>query len=260
MDFLRYHQLKSSIISLQDKLITPLFNHEVHEFSLPRLPLLLKIGLQQVKGCSFFYRVIQSSPDKLRLTTSTELKWHNKLGTVFSDQYWNKIYSLPPKSLVPNKLIWTQVQINRYLLPTNYTVSHYDLQVSPLCSFCRSHNEELHLLYLGCEAVQEFWTMVSNVKANFFPKITLRKKEYIFGDSASKGDSVVNTILILARYFIYQQKFLTKKLDEVAFIIFIQKNLEIIYQSKKLKNKHLEFAQEWGEVLDHFQIVPDISN
>ena len=254
LDFLRYHQLKVSIMNGGQNIFSNLINHNIYEFILPRLPLLLKIGTEQKKGCNFFYRVIQYREKKIRCTIKGENKWQDKLVTIFSEQYWDKIYNLPRKMLVPNKLIWTQIQINRHLLPTNYTVNKYDNKVGPLCSFCESHPEQLHLLIWGCEVVQEFWKMVSNLIGNFFPKIILRRKECIFGASDLRGDSAVNTILMLARYFIFQQKFVTKKLDEVNFINFVQKSLSLIYQCKKIKSSLDEFVLEWGEVLDHFQI------
>ena len=157
--------------------------------------------------------------------------------------------------LIPNKLKWTQIQINKFLLPTNYSVNHYDKSVSPLCSFCSAHPEELHLLIWGCGVVQQFWEMVANLISNFYPKFLLGKREAIFGAVNCKGDSVINTILFLARYFIYQQKFTSKELDEVNFINFVKKQLLIIYHCKKLQNRELEFIREWDDILDHFQVI-----
>ena len=63
------------------------------------------------------------------------------------------------------------------------------------------------------KVVQMFWVIINNFILNFCPRFCLGAKEAIFGDTNSGGDSLVNSILVLARYFIYQQKFTTKTLD-----------------------------------------------
>ena len=222
---------------------------------LPRLPLLFRIGNEQAKGCNFFYKILRSDNKIARMTLKSETKWQEKLNSNLSVKFWDKILKFPQKMLVPNKLIWTQIQINKYLLPTNYSVHHYDVNVSPLCSFCSAHPEELHLLIWGCGVVQQFWEMVANLITNFYPTFTLGEKEAIFGAEKYQGDSVINTLLILARYFIYQQKFTNKELDEVNFINYTQKHLYLIYHCKKLQNKVIKFTLEWDKLLDHFQII-----
>ena len=157
--------------------------------------------------------------------------------------------------IIPNKQIWTQIQVNKYLLPTNYSVNLYDKNTSPQCSFCTQHPENLHLLLWGCEVVQQFWIMIQNLFSNFYPKFVLGKKEAIFGDIKYRGNSTINTILALARYFIYQQKFTSKELDEVKFINYIKDHLSIILQLKKNKGEVREFLSEWQVILDHFQVT-----
>ena len=177
----------------------------------------------------FFYQTLRSRQNQLRNSTNGENKWHEKLETTLSLNFWDRILKIPQKLLVPNKMKWTQIQLNKHLLPTNYTVNKYDAKVSPLCSFCSLHPENLHLLFWGCEVVQEFWCMITNLVRNFLPKFQLGRKEALFGDQNSPGSSVVNTILILSRYFIWKQKFTSKKLDEVTFINYMRDHLLIIF-------------------------------
>lgn len=106
-----------------------------------------------------------------------------------------------------------------------------------------------------CEVVQQFWQMISNCISNFFPTFVLNRKEAIFGHVGSNGDSPINTILALARYYIYQQKFTTKELDEVRFILFMKDHLEIIYEIKKRKNRKGKFLDEWGDILEYFGVM-----
>ena len=156
--------------------------------------------------------------------------------------------------LVGNKLIWTQIQINKHLLPTNYTVNKYDASVNPTCSFCQLHVEELHLLMWGCGVVRQFWKMVENMLLNFYPGFVLGRREAIFGHSGSEGDSTFNTILMLSRYFIWRNKFTTKNLDEVNFLNYIKDQLELIYYCKIAKEKQIAFLEDWKALLEHFGI------
>ena len=90
--------------------------------------------------------------------------------------------------------------------------------------------------------------MITNLVRNFLPKFQLGRKEALFGDQNSPGSSVVNTILILSRYFIWKQKFTSKKLDEVTFINYMRDHLLIIFRVQKLKIKEVDF------LIDHFLI------
>jgi hypothetical protein len=151
---------------------------------------------------------------------------------------------------------WISIQINRYILPTNYTVNHYDRSVNPGCSLCaRTHPEKLHLLLWGCQVVQGFWKIIGNMLTQHFQNFNLTIKEAIFGDIGSEGDSIINTILYLARQFIYRQKFTSKTLDEVAYILYMQKELKFLYDVHCFKNEKSKFLIKWASFLDRFDVV-----
>ena len=123
LDFLSFLKLKISIQSAAQKLGTSIFNLNLSDNAQPRLPLLFKISLEQLKGCRFYYQVLKSQFTLLRGTLRGENRWQEKLGTTFSTTFWDKIYKITQNMLIPNKQIWTQIQINKYLLPTNYSVN-----------------------------------------------------------------------------------------------------------------------------------------
>ena len=181
LNFLSYHKLKISVESAALKLGSAIFNPKLSDLAKPYLPLLLKISLEQLKGCSFYYQVLNSKSSAGRSTLRGENRWHDKLGSAFSTTFWDKIYQISQKLLIPNKQIWTQIQINKYLLPTNYSVNLYDSNVAPECSFCAQHLENLHLLMWSCNIVKEFWNMIKNCISNFFPEYILQRKDAIFG-------------------------------------------------------------------------------
>ena len=149
VNFLQYRQIKTGLDHGAKKLNYKIFNPKLSDLQLPRLPLLFKIAVAQPKGCNFFYSILSSKQTGNRTSASGESKWHEKLGVNLSVTFWDKILKLPKVLLVPNKLRWVQIQINKHLLPTNYTVNKYDRTVSTLCSFCSAHLEQLHLLFHG---------------------------------------------------------------------------------------------------------------
>ena len=255
LDFLSYRKIRTSIESGANSLNNKIVDKNLSDFYQPRLPVLLKIGIAIRKGCSFFYSIFRSRDILNRNNSRSEGKWHSKLNTTFSVRFWDSVLKLPAKNLLSNKMTWTQIQINKHLLPTNYTVNHYDQSVSPLCSFCTQHSEELHTLMWSCGVVRQFWSMVANLLANFYPEFELGRKEALFGDAKTAGDSVLNTILSLARYFIWKQKFTSKKLDEIDFILYIKDHLSLIFNCKKITGKEGQFLKEWEIILEHFQVL-----
>ena len=103
--------------------------------------------------------------------------------------------------------------------------------------------------------VRQFWQMVTNTINNYQPGFILGRKEALFGDVKSLGVSPVNTILILSRYFIWQQKFTTKALDDVHYINFMNGKLNLVYQCQKLKNIELNSIKDWRLFLSHFDVL-----
>ena len=148
----------------------------------------------------------------------------------------------------------SQIGTSRTTQITKPRITNYSLlrNVSPQCSFCGEHMENLNLLVWSCNVVQEFWKMIKNCISNFYPEFILQRKEAIFGHVGSSNlihksqilyRSVINTILALARYFIYKQKFTSKELDEIKFLNYMRDHLEIIYQTKVNKNHERNFLE-----------------
>ena len=82
IDFLRYHQLKTSILNGLKKL--SIEGEHLSGLRLPRFPLLFRIGNEEAKGCKFFYNILGSDLKAARLTDKSETKWHDKFSTSFS--------------------------------------------------------------------------------------------------------------------------------------------------------------------------------
>ena len=157
-------------------------------------------------------------------------------------------------SLVRNKMKWINLQIFRFILPTNYTVNKYRPTQDPGCSFCSNHLEILPSLVWSCPEVREFWVMVENTISMYFPNFRLGRKEAIFGDINTKGDSIINTMLLLGKQFIWRQKFGSKTLDEISYILYMKCELNFLLQIMDFKGEKDKFCKEWENILSHFEV------
>jgi hypothetical protein len=202
-----------------------------------------------------FYKTLRACELSKDSMANSVKKWQDEADLTISAQSWDKIWKISKNSLVQNKMKWVTIQINRHILPTNYTVSKCDPSVNPGCSLCtNSHAEKLTTLLWDCQVVQEFWGIIQNILNHHFPGFKLGIKEAIFGDLNSEGPSIQNTLLLLARQFIYRQKFTTKSLDEVQYLNFMRNELKNLYNTHVFREKVNKFMLDWQSIFDHFDI------
>ena len=254
LNFLNFHRLKQVIKNAAKNLNFKIFDKNSSDILLPRLPVIHKISTAQSKGCRIFYKALKAREWEENGTLESEERWQTELDTRFSVIFWDRIWNLSKYFLCSNKMKWINLQILRYILPTNYTVNKYKESQDPRCSFCTNHDERLSTLVWSCLVVREFWTMVGNIISNYFPQFHLGRKEAIFGDYNTRGDSIINTMILLAKQFIWNQKFGSKSLGEVDYILFMIKELSFLKNTMKFKGKYAEFYTEWFKILQHFEI------
>ena len=102
--------------------------------------------------------------------------------------------------------------------------------------------------------MRDFWTIIGNILYSYFPQFVLGRKEAIFGDVKTESSSVINTMIQLAKQFIWTCKFSTKILDEVHYINFMKKELKLLWDTMQYKDKLTKFSIEWGSIFEHFEV------
>ena len=255
VNFLNYHRIKAIIINAAQKLNNKIFDNNASDIQAPKLPLIHKLSCMQAKGCRVFYTVLKSRDWTGASSVDCENKWQTELGTNFSVDFWNRIWKINKYSIVSNKLKWINLQITRFILPTNYTVNKYNPNQDPRCSYCNLHLERLPDLIWSCPVVRGFWSIVGTILTTYFPEFNLGRKEAIFGDVKSKGNSVINTMILLAKKFILKEKFGSKTINRLRYISFIRQELRFIIQTMEFRGKKVEFLKEWNEILQHFEVI-----
>ena len=254
LNFLNFHRLTNLIIKAANDLNNKIFDPKISDMQTPSLPLIHKLSCIVSKGGRIFYEALKARDWAEIGTRDYENKWQMELNTTFSLDFWNKIWIINKNSLVSNKMKWINLQILKFILPTNYSVNKYKPLQDPRCSFCTAHSERLPDLIWGCLVVRDFWKMVGNILTSNFPNFSMGRKEAIFGEIKSRGDSVINTVILLAKQFLWRQKFGSKNIDELQFILYMRCELRFLIKTMESKGKGLPLCGDWDKIFDHFNI------
>ena len=102
--------------------------------------------------------------------------------------------------------------------------------------------------------VRDFWCMVGNILTSYYPDFRLGQREAIFGDINSKGDSVINTVILISKQFLWRQKFGSKNIDELQFILYMKSELEFLLKTADFKGEKSSFYMVWDKILKHFDL------
>ena len=254
LNFLSYHRVTSLIIKAANDLNNKIYDSKTSDTLAPTLPLIHKLSCLEKKGCRTFYLALKARDWAKLSTRESENKWQNELETTFSINFWDRIWRINKHSLVSNKMKWINLQILKFILPTNYSVNKYKPLQDPRCSFCLAHSERLPFLIWNCPVVRDFWCMVGNILTSYYPDFRLGQREAIFGDINSKGDSVINTVILISKQFLWRQKFGSKNIDELQFILYMKSELEFLLKTADFKGEKSSFYMVWDKILKHFDL------
>ena len=72
---------------------------------------------------------------------------------------WPKVCMIPQMIAIDTTLRIFQFKILNNILYLNKKISKFDLNVSPLCSLCNQHPEDVHVphLFCNCAKTQDLW-------------------------------------------------------------------------------------------------------
>ena len=177
------------------------------------------------------------------------MTWHVELNKTFGVQFWNKTYGFTASIKNDNKIKWMQYQIVRNCQFSNYRVNKFKPNISSLCSYCHISDEKLSHLYFQCFKVKEFWDKVQDYFANLSVIIPLEITAVLFGYSNECSDSKINYILLIAKRYIWTNKFSGAHLSINAFKNIFKKKLIELKDMFEYRNE-LEKFKEWQPILD----------
>jgi len=119
---------------------------------------------------------------------------------------WSKVYTLPAKCCLDTKTREFQYKVLHNIVFTRALLHKIGKSDTPLCSFCKTHDENLDHLLFKCNIIQNFWKNVINWLTSFdIKEWDLNEMSVILGIIDPNDDYIlINHIILLAKYFIYK--------------------------------------------------------
>ena len=216
---------------------------------LPSQPLLVNIATLTRTGCSSYYKLLRKHQNLRSSQADREAKWHTELNTVYGIPFWNRSYSFTASIRNDNKIKWMNYQIVRNCQFSNYRVNKFKPNVSPLCTYCQTTNEKLSHLYFHCNKVQDFWIELQNWFAQYNTNIPIRISTILFGLEKESPDSVINYTILVAKRYIWTNKFNSTPLSFIAFRNTLKKKLNELKDMLEYKDELVYFDQ-WLHLYD----------
>jgi hypothetical protein len=176
--------------------------------------------------------------------SNAKQKWCLDFPTINLD--WQTIYSLPFRCTKDTKLQWFQFRINHRILGTNYLLSKMGIRNDNLCSFCGTEPETLCHLFWDCPISNSFWVNLKTLLSNKCPNILIdwSKLDIILG--GSDLHIALNTIILAAKYHIYQNKMKQSLPNVLTF----KYQLSLLIKTEKYNAnksfKYETFRKIWG--------------
>ena len=246
----KYIDIRFSIKTAIQKLKLPQLRLQTAQY--PIKPLLIDIAMSCKKGCSSYYKLLTKKDSLTNGNQNRENKWHTELNLLFSTDFWENSRKLCASIEYDNQLKWLNYQIIRNCLQTNYIVSHFKPNVSPVCSYCRNPNslEKISHLFYFCPVVNDFLVdvcdLICSTGFNYAPTM----RQFIFGFHDKAYHQPENYISLIIKKYIWTTKFKSATLIMAGFKGLMKtylSDLKFIFVKKDAPEKF----NEWNTIVDN---------
>lgn len=196
------------------------------------------------KGSRVFYDMFVNVKEFVQ-----QNKWQVEMGNI-GEKEWQNYFSTIQR-LNEVKLRDFQYKINNKILVTNSFLFKINKIDNEMCSYCQEQPEKIHHLFLRCPKIRTFYTdLQSWLKSAISIEISLSEREILFAYNG-KND-LENYIYVLIKYFIYQNKFFTKKVTVQGFANFLKKKMLSEKYMSHINNRTGSFFKKWATVYNYF--------
>jgi hypothetical protein len=146
-------------------------------------------------------------------------KWNN----IFAQLNWKNILHVCHKTTRDCQLKWFQLRLIYRILPTNRYLFFRKVVDSQACSFCGSENETIVHLLWHCRYVENFWKEFEDLlirNCECMLHFHFNEELVLFGVSEHiYTDNILDLIILLAKYYIYQCKLKCVKPSVTFFFV-----------------------------------------
>ena len=163
---------------------------------------------------------------------------------------WDKIYILPRIVTTDSRIRIFQYEILHSVLQLNKKLFEFNKINSPECSFCKCEEEATVHLFHSCRKTKALWTqLTSHLNRHLnLPYLTPQNAIFGFLDISNKDYLIVNHLLLLFKYYIYNAR-------DRKHLVFeaLMKNIKNIYDIEKDladqdPHKKTKFLKKWQSV------------
>lgn len=203
--------------------------------------------IKDKKGGRFFYDTMIEA-NKLDLQN----KWSQQFGDI-NETEWKK-YNTVLKTVKDVKLKDFQYKINNKILVTKSFLFKINKADNDLCEYCSNHSESIYHLFVQCEKAKQFFNELKIwLSANSNLTIELNEKNILF--SYEEGYQIKNYLLIMAKYYIYRNKFFRNELNLNCFLSMMERNFKTEKYMACINNNISDFLSKWSPLYDYFNRV-----
>ena len=164
---------------------------------------------------------------------------------------WKDIFLLPRFISIDSYSRFFQYKILNNMLFLNLPLFRMGLSDTPLCSYCREHDETIQHLFVNCDISKVLWCDLQNLLANTITLPDLDSQSAVFGflDSPAINFLIVNNVLLMFKISLYINR--DKHTLSLRRVLANLKKREIIERSLVFSNPNkLNFHQnKWSSIL-----------
>ena len=136
-----------------------------------------------------------------------------------------------------------QFKINNRILATNSFLFKINKIDSNRCSFCEQASESIKHLFINCPKVKEFWdTLKLWLQPNGNVNLNITDKNIIF--AWPQESSLISHLMIIAKYYIYKTKFVSKQLSIQGFCALLKRKFKNDQYIARSNHKFIKFFVE----------------
>ena len=151
-------------------------------------------------------KVVQNILNENNSTPTATRKWNE----IFENVDWKKVFIHCHKTTQDTQLRWFQTRLLHRLLPTQKFLHLCKLVDSPICNFCKEEEQSISHMLFECPIICKFWTdfqQLLRVQCQVCNNFALDKELVLFGTKKNmKTDSVIDFVLLFAKFYIYKCK------------------------------------------------------
>ena len=172
-------------------------------------------------------------------------KWNES----FENLNWKIIFIKCNKTTMDSKLRWFQTRLLHRLLPTNRYLYLRRIKDCRICSFCGIEEETIRHLFWSCDFVKRFWANLQSLlveKCPLIHNLVFTEEMILFGHKENMYcDKVFDLIILIAKYYIYSNKFTSTIPSVFMFIHVIKRRYDIEKYLSINVNKFHNFQLSW---------------